>query len=66
MPPIYFLLGMSLLSLVVVLSFLSEEKDDKDGIKMGKPPEGTDRLTHATAAATGRNANAPAGIKEGA
>ena len=50
--------------LVVFLWFWRTEEGDKDRFKMGKPPEGRDRLVQATAVALDRNAKPSAGASE--
>lgn len=67
MPHIYFLVGASGLALVVLFLVLGRVEGDEDvaGIMVGKPPEATDGPTDTTAAAMGRNTNAPAGSRGG-
>ena len=67
MPQIYFLVGASVLALVVLFLVLGRVEGDEDvaGIRVGQPPEATDGPTDATAAAMGRNTNAPAGSRGG-
>lgn len=60
----YFLMKRGVLWFVVLLWFWRTEEGDKDRFKMGKPPEGRDRLVQATAVALDRNAKPSAGASE--
>lgn len=60
----YFLMKRGGLWFVVLLWFWRTEEGDKDRFKMGKPPEGRDRLAQATAVALDRNAKPSAGASE--
>ena len=59
-----FLMKRGGLWLVVFLWFWRTGEGDKDRFKMGKSPEGRDRLAQATAVAPDRNAKPSAGASE--